>query len=70
VEACKLLYLSPYSPFLSSLEEAFSKTKRFLRQIGTGTRETLVEAVGKALDVVSTNDARGLFGHCGYCTLA
>ena len=70
MEACKLDYLPLYSPFLSSLEEAFSKTKRILRQIGTGTIETLVETVDKALDVVSTNDARGLFGHCGYRTLA
>jgi hypothetical protein len=36
----------------------------------TRTREALVESVGKALDVVSTNDARGFFVHCGYRTLA
>ena len=32
---CKLLYLSPYSPDLNPLEEAFSKIKRLLRMIGS-----------------------------------
>jgi len=26
----------------------------------------LVEAIGQALDAISTKDARGFFGHCGY----
>jgi transposase len=36
---CELLYLPPYSPNLSPIEEAFSKIKRFLSQIGVQTRE-------------------------------
>jgi transposase len=39
---CELLYLPPYSPNLSPIEEAFSKIKRFLRQISAQTREVLV----------------------------
>lgn len=39
---CELLYLPPYSPNLSPIEEAFSKIKRFLRQISAQTREALV----------------------------
>ena len=56
---CKLLYLPPYSspdfnPFVQSdCEEAFSKIKGFVRQIGARTREALVEAIGKALDTVT-----------------
>lgn len=63
---CELLYLPPYSPDLNPIEEAFSKVKRLLRVIGARTKEALVEAIGKALDVVGTRDARGFFAHCGY----
>ena len=67
---CKLLYLPPYSPDLNPIEEAFSKIKGFLRQIGARTREALVEAIGKALNTVTTKDAWGFFAHCGYRILA
>ena len=63
---CALLYLPPYSPDLNPIEEAFSKVKRLLRVIGARTKEALVEAIGKALDVVGTRDAKGFFTHCGY----
>jgi transposase len=67
---CKLLYLPPYSPDLNPIEEAFSKIKGVLRQIGARTRETLMEAIGKALNSVTANDAWGFFAHCGYPMLA
>jgi len=64
---CKLLYLPPYSsPDFNPIEEAFSKIKGFLRQIGARTREALVEAIGKALDTVTAKDACDFFVHCGY----
>jgi len=63
---CQLLYLPPYSPDLNPIEEAFSKVKRLLREIGPRTREVLVEAIGKALDAVRAKDAIGFFTHCGY----
>ena len=63
---CELLYLPPYSPDLNPIEEAFSKVKRLLRVIGGRTKEALVEAIGKALDVVVASDARGFFTHHGY----
>ena len=63
---CELLYLPPYSPDFNPIEEAFSKIKGFVRQIGARTRETLVEAIGKALDTVTAKDACGFFVHCGY----
>jgi len=66
---CELLYLPPYSPDLNPIEEAFSKVKRLLRGFGARTKEALVEAIGKALDVVGASDARGFFTHCGYCGL-
>lgn len=65
-QGCSLLYLPPYSPDFSPIEEAFSKVKALLRKTKARTRVALVEAIGQALDAVSTKDARGWFGHCGY----
>ena len=62
----QILFLPPYSPDFSPIEEAFSKVKGILRRIGARTREALVEATGQALDAVSRRDAAGWFGHCGY----
>ena len=63
---CSLLFLPPYSPDFSPIEEAFSKIKALLRKAKARMRPALVEAIGRALDAVSTEDARGWFGHCGY----
>ena len=63
---CELLYLPPYSPDLNPIEEAFSKIKRLLRVFGARTKGALVEAIGKALNVVSAGDARRFFTYCGY----
>ena len=62
----EVLFLPPYSPDFSPIEEAFSKVKGILRRIGARTREALVEATGRALDAVSRRDAVGWFAHCGY----
>ncbi len=63
---CELLFLPPYSPDFSPIEEAFSKVKGRLRKASARTREALVEAIGRALDAVTARDARGFFAHCGY----
>jgi transposase len=65
-QGCELLFLPPYSPDLNPIEEAFAKVKALLRRTGARTRETLVEAMGRALDAVGASDARGFFTHCGY----
>jgi transposase len=67
--SCELIYLPPYSPDLNPIEEAFSKIKRFLREMRARSRGALVEAISKALDAVSARDAEGFFEHCGYRTL-
>jgi transposase len=67
---CELVYLPPYSPDLNPIEEALSKIKHLLRKIFARTKEALIEAMGRALGAVSTEDARGFFAHCGYCTPA
>jgi transposase len=61
-----VLFLQPYSPDFSPIEEAFSKIKAILRRIEARTQQTLVEAIGQALDAVTHRDALGWFAHCGY----
>jgi len=58
----------PYSPDLNPIEEAFAKIKGLLRREGRGAypRGAGVEAMGRALDSVTSEDARGFFGHRGY----
>jgi transposase len=64
--SCEVLFLASYSPDISPIEEAFSKLKALLRRAQARTREALVEAMGRALDAVTPEDARGWFAHCGY----
>ncbi len=67
---CELLFLPPSSPDFSPIEEAFSKLKALLRRAKARTKEALVEAIGRALDAVTAQDARGWFAHCGYAVAA
>jgi transposase len=64
---CWLLYLPPYSPDFTSIEEAFSKIKGILSLAEARIRETLVEAMSVALWVVTATDVQGFFSHCRYC---
>jgi len=63
---CELLYLPPYSPDLNPIEEAFAKIKGVLRKAEARNREALIEAIGRAISAVTTQDVRGFFEHCGY----
>ena len=65
-KGCRLLFLPAYSPDFSPIEEAFSKVKSVLRRTGARTREALQEAIAQALDLITAQDARGWFLHCGY----
>lgn len=65
----QLLFVPPYSPDLNPIEEGFSKVKRLLGALGARTKNVLIDTMGKALDAVSAQDAKGFFAHCGYCGL-
>jgi transposase len=65
-KGCELIYLPPYSPNLNPIEEAFAKLKALLRKAGARTREALIEAMGRALEAVTAQDACGFFEHRGY----
>jgi transposase len=68
-QGCKLIYLPPYSPDFNPIEEAFSKIKGLVRKSEARSREALVDAIGKGISMVTAEDARGFFAHCGYTTL-
>lgn len=62
----RLEYLPPYSPDLSPIEECWSKFKASLRATAARTRETLDAAITHAFTLITPDDARGWFAHCGY----
>ncbi|MBE9068908.1 transposase, partial [Leptolyngbya cf. ectocarpi LEGE 11479] len=64
----RLIYLPPYSPDFSPIENCWSKIKTRLRAIGAKTYVDLKEAIDKAFDEVSIEDLLGWFTHCCYCT--
>jgi transposase len=63
---CQLLYLPPYWPDFNPIEEAFAKIKGLMRKAEARSREALLEAMGKAISALGTEDVRGFFEHCGY----
>jgi transposase len=63
---CQVLFLPPYSPDFSPIEEAFSKIKSVLRGIGARTHEALQAALEYACTTITAYDANGWFRHCGY----
>lgn len=65
---CQLWLLPSYSPDFNPIEEAFSKVKNLLRKASARTLKALFDATGEAIRVISGEDARGYFGHCGYTT--
>lgn len=66
----KLIYLPPYSPDFSPIENCWSKIKSLLRSIGARNYPDLAKAIEEAFDKVSLDDIRGWFTHCCYCTSA
>jgi len=64
----RLVYLPPYSPDFNPIEEAFSAVKAFLKR----HEEEFIDAaslqwlIHQAAVSISSDDARGWFGDCGY----
>ncbi len=61
-----LVYLPPYSPDFSPIEQCWSKVKTWLRKAKARDRDTLDKAIVDALGEVTASDAKGWFQHCGY----
>jgi transposase len=62
----ELLFLPPYSPDCTPIEQAFSKIKALLRGIGARTKEALQEAVRLAIEAITRDDAVAWYAHAGY----
>lgn len=64
----KLIYLPPYSPDFSPIENCWSKVKAILREIGARTYPDLLEALATAFARVTPKDLLGWFTNSCYCT--
>jgi transposase len=62
----QVLWLPPYSPDYSPIENCWSKIKTALRAAKARTREELDKALAKAIELVTKADIQGWFKHCGY----
>ncbi|TGE11287.1 IS630 family transposase [Hymenobacter elongatus] len=65
-----LVFLPPYSPDFSPIEQAWSKLKTTLRTAQARAHEALKQALSQAIDCITSRDARNWFDHCGYHTQA
>ena len=64
----RLLYLPPYSPDFSPIENYWSKVKQILRTIGARSYKALDDAIAIAFSQISEPDLHNWFTHCCYCT--
>jgi transposase len=53
--------LPPYSPDKTPIEEMFSKAKEYIRSVAARTTETVIAAMGAALDLITPTDISGWF---------
>lgn len=63
---CELLFLPPYSPDFTPIEQAFSKLKAILRGLDARTREALEEAARLAVETMTSDDVAAWYIHAGY----
>jgi transposase len=62
----QVLWLPPYSPDYSPIENCWSKIKTALRAAKARTRDELDKALATAIELVTKADIQGWFTHCGY----
>ncbi len=63
-----VVYLSPYSPDFSPIENCWSKLKASLRAQAARAYDTLNQAISIAIDKIKQEDIIGWFTHCCYCS--
>jgi transposase len=61
-----LLYLPPYSPDFSPIENAFSKLKAGLRKAAERTIEALWQTIGRLIDTFTPTECQNFFDAAGY----
>ncbi|RYE05255.1 MAG: hypothetical protein EOP33_06895 [Rickettsiaceae bacterium] len=60
-----VLFLPPYSPDFSPIEQAWRKLKTKLRTCAARSYEALKEALLETRDWISSQGAQNRFDHCG-----
>lgn len=55
-----------YSPDLNPIEPCWSKLKQLVKKFEALTLATLDAAIARAVELITPDDARGWFAHCGY----
>ena len=63
---CRLVYLHPYSPDMSPIENIWSKAKAVIKTLDARTVPDLEAAVTLALETITALDCLHCFNHCGY----
>lgn len=61
-----VMFLPPYSPDLNPIEPCWAKLKQLLKKFEALTVATLDAAIARAVELITPDDARGWFTHCGY----
>jgi transposase len=62
----RVLHLPAYSPDFNPIEGCIAKLKTALRSFKARTKRNLTRALAKALALITKDDIRGWFEHCGY----
>ncbi|MBD2652965.1 transposase [Synechocystis sp. FACHB-383] len=62
-----LIFLPPYSPDFSPIENCWSKIKQILKTLEPRTYSEPKQAVGIALEALTLVDIHNWFVHCCYC---
>lgn len=62
----KLVFLPPYSPDFSPIENMWSKIKHFIKKLMPRTEEEFHSALCSALNELDDDDFEGWYEHCGY----
>ena len=64
----RLVYLPPYSPDFSPIENLWSKLKSYLKKLEARTYRALVDGIQEGFATINLQDIHNWFTHCCYCT--
>lgn len=65
-KGAELIFLPPYSPELSPIENMWSKLKTKLRTLSARCEDTFKEAIKVSFDSIQKSDLLSWYKHCGY----
>jgi transposase len=65
-QKAQVIRLPPYSPDFSQTKMVWSKLKTYLRKAKARTEQEIDRAIAEGLKLISEQDCRGWFKHCGY----